>query len=135
MSSYHESMGRKKVVMVAAGILLPTHVKWYDKLYYREFLIVDFCPLLLYDRPVDVWFHIHSTYNTGRLYDAMKIVTHSLNFGLLLCKISFRFMDLSYYPPELFQIQMGLSFPFLRANDLRLSLLNIRARIFLISCT
>ena len=31
---------------------------------------------------------------------------------------------------ELFQPQMGLSFPFLRANNLRSSLLNIRARIF-----
>ena len=36
---------------------------------------------------------------------------------------------------ELFQLQMGLSFSFLRANYLRLSLLNIRARSFLISCT
>ena len=29
---------------------------------------------------------------------------------------------------ELFQLQMGLSFPFLRANDLRTSLLIIRTR-------
>ena len=36
---------------------------------------------------------------------------------------------------ESFQLQMGFSFPFLRANDLRLSLLNIRARSFLLSCT
>ena len=34
-----------------------------------------------------------------------------------------------------FQIQMGFSFPFLRANDLRLSLLILRARSFLLSCT
>ena len=33
-------------------------------------------------------------------------------------------------PPESFQLQMGFSFPFLRANDLHSSLLNIRARIF-----
>ena len=31
---------------------------------------------------------------------------------------------------DLFQLQMGLSLPFLRANDLRSSLLNIRARSF-----
>ena len=31
---------------------------------------------------------------------------------------------------ESFQIQMGFTFPFLRANDLRLSLLNIRAHSF-----
>ena len=36
---------------------------------------------------------------------------------------------------ELFQLQMGFSFPFLRANDLRSYLLNIRARSFLLSCT
>ena len=30
----------------------------------------------------------------------------------------------------MFRLQMGFSFPFLRANDLRLSLLNIRARSF-----
>ena len=36
---------------------------------------------------------------------------------------------------ESFQLQIGFSFPFLRAKDLRLSLLNIRARSFLISCT
>ena len=36
---------------------------------------------------------------------------------------------------ESFQLQMGFSFPFLRANDLGLSLLNIRARSFLLSCT
>ena len=34
-----------------------------------------------------------------------------------------------------FQLQMVFSFPFLCANDLRLSLLNIRARSFLLSCT
>ena len=34
-----------------------------------------------------------------------------------------------------FQLQMGFSFPFLRANDLSLSLLNIRAHSFLLSCT
>ena len=36
---------------------------------------------------------------------------------------------------ELFQLQMGFSFPFLHANNLRSSLLNIRARSFLLSCT
>ena len=36
---------------------------------------------------------------------------------------------------ESFQLQMVFSFPFLRANDLRSSLLNIRARSFLLSCT
>ena len=36
---------------------------------------------------------------------------------------------------ELFQLQMGFSFPFLCANDLRSSLLIIRAHIFLLSCT
>ena len=36
---------------------------------------------------------------------------------------------------ESFQIHMGLLFPFLRANDLLLSLLKIRARSFLLSCT
>ena len=36
---------------------------------------------------------------------------------------------------ESFQLQMGFSFSFLRANNLRLSLLNIRARSFLLSCT
>ena len=39
------------------------------------------------------------------------------------------------WPLESFQLQMEFSFPFLRANDLRSSLLNIRARIFLLSCT
>ena len=33
-------------------------------------------------------------------------------------------------PGESFQLQMGFLFPFLRANDLRSSLLNIRARSF-----
>ena len=36
---------------------------------------------------------------------------------------------------ESFHPQMGFSFPFLRANDLRSSLLYIRARSFLLSCT
>ena len=36
---------------------------------------------------------------------------------------------------ESFQLQMVSSFPFLHANDLRSSLLNIRARRFLLSCT
>ena len=36
---------------------------------------------------------------------------------------------------ESFQIQMGFSFPFLRANDLRLSLLIMRTHRFLLSCT
>ena len=36
---------------------------------------------------------------------------------------------------ESFHLQMGFSFPFLRANDLRSSLLIIRARSFLLSCT
>ena len=36
---------------------------------------------------------------------------------------------------ESFQLQMGFSFPFLCANNLRSSLLNIRARSFLLSCT
>ena len=35
---------------------------------------------------------------------------------------------------ESFQLQMGFSFPFLRANDLRSSLLIMRARSFLLSC-
>ena len=35
---------------------------------------------------------------------------------------------------ESFQLQIGFSFPFLRANDLRSPLLNIRARGFLLSC-
>ena len=35
----------------------------------------------------------------------------------------------------LFQLPMGFSFPFLSANDLRLSLLIIRLHIFLLSCT
>ena len=34
---------------------------------------------------------------------------------------------------ESFQLQMEFSFPFLRANDLHASLLNIRARSFLLS--
>ena len=38
-------------------------------------------------------------------------------------------------PIELFQIQMGFPFPFLCANNLCSSLLNIRARSFLLSCT
>ena len=37
-------------------------------------------------------------------------------------------------PVESFQLQMGFSFPLLRANYLRLSLLIIRTRSFLISC-
>ena len=36
--------------------------------------------------------------------------------------------------PESFQLQMGFSFPFLRANNLRLYLLIIRAHSFLLSC-
>ena len=36
--------------------------------------------------------------------------------------------------PESFQLQMGFSFPFLCANDIYSSLLNIRARSFLLSC-
>ena len=35
---------------------------------------------------------------------------------------------------ELFQLQMIISFPFLRAKDLRTSLLITRTRIFLLSC-
>ena len=35
--------------------------------------------------------------------------------------------------PESFQLQMGLSFPFLRAKDLRTSLLIMRTRSFLLS--
>ena len=42
--------------------------------------------------------------------------------------------DKKNYPPESFQLQMGFSFPLLRANDLRSSLLNIRAPSFLLSC-
>ena len=36
---------------------------------------------------------------------------------------------------ELFQIQMEFSFPLLHANDLRYSLMIIRAHSFLLSCT
>ena len=36
---------------------------------------------------------------------------------------------------ESLQLHMGFSFPFLRANDLRSSLLIIRARSFLLYCT
>ena len=36
---------------------------------------------------------------------------------------------------ESFQLQMGFLFPFLRANDLRSSLLIMRTRSFLLSCT
>ena len=39
------------------------------------------------------------------------------------------------FPGESFQIQMGFSFTFLRANDLRSSLLIMRTRSFLLSCT
>ena len=39
-----------------------------------------------------------------------------------------------YFVLESFQLQMGFSFPFLRANDLRSSLLIIRARSFLLYC-
>ena len=35
---------------------------------------------------------------------------------------------------ESFQLQMGFSFPFLRANDLRSSLLIMITRSFLLSC-
>ena len=38
-----------------------------------------------------------------------------------------------YLPVESFQLKMGLSFPFLSANDLRLSLLIMRTRSFLLS--
>ena len=41
----------------------------------------------------------------------------------------------THFVVESFQLQMGFSFSFLRANDLRSSLLNIRARSFLLSCT
>ena len=41
-----------------------------------------------------------------------------------------RMVQETHPPAELFQLQMGLSFPFLRANDLHSSLLNIRARSF-----
>ena len=44
--------------------------------------------------------------------------------------ISQMYAKLQILPSESFQLQMGLSFPFLRANDLHLSLLNIRALSF-----
>ena len=50
-------------------------------------------------------------------------------------KFSRTMKELERYLGESFQIQMGFSFPFLRANDLRASLLNIRAHIFLLFCT
>ena len=50
-------------------------------------------------------------------------------------KISGKKASLGAFFIESFQIQKGFSFPFIRANDLRSSLLNIRARSFLLSCT
>ena len=38
-----------------------------------------------------------------------------------------------YFARESFQLQMGFSFPFLRAKDLRKSLLIVRTHIFLLS--
>ena len=41
---------------------------------------------------------------------------------------------LPWWISESFQLQMGFSFPFLHANNLRSSLLIMRARSFLLSC-
>ena len=88
------------------------------------------------------------------LADATKTKSrvHQLDFigAFLQAKLKNRFffkLDIryTYYFPEYakcfgralesFQLHMGLSFSFLRANDLRSSLLNIIARSFLLSCT
>ena len=81
--------------------------------------------LLLHVSVREIHNSLVSDINNGALKDSRDeddniIISDSTSRSLLL---------------ELFQLQMGLSFPFLRANDLCSSLLNIRARNFLISCT
>ena len=44
------------------------------------------------------------------------------------------YLQLDTMKLESFQLQMGFSFPFLRANNLRLSLLIMRTCSFLLSC-
>ena len=80
--------------------------------------------------------HGSSTMRTNK-----NIYTRSVFCEQLLYQSSHLYLDphnhlLSQpFIPESFQIQMGFSFPFLRANYLRSSLLNIRACGFLLSCT
>ena len=50
-------------------------------------------------------------------------------------KLSEKDVVLVHSSTKSFQLQMVFPFPFLRANDLRSSLLNIRDRSFLLSCT
>ena len=74
---------------------------------------------------------IASMLNSGVLRSWLKILRPLLRHRFTLSIMIESIFSLL----ELFQLQMRLSFPFLRANDLRSSLLNIRAHIFLISCT
>ena len=80
-------------------------------------------------------------YNTGiGLSISLKsevptIVVHNCLKPRLLIYVRIFFLMDSSFIPESFQLQMVLSFPFLRVNDLRLSLLITRTRIFLLSCT
>ena len=64
-----------------------------------------------------------------------KLFKHMCNFGSRSEWRKGRSVISSYLDVESFQLQMGFSFPLLRDNDLRSSLLIIRARSFLLSCT
>ena len=92
------------------------------------FLFIGIPPCDLYpSTPPSSRRRLHCCYEPGCTLP--HISSHSL-FRRLLC------IPTSPPPPlELFQLQMGFSFPFLRANDLRSYLLIMRTRSFLLSCT
>ena len=71
------------------------------------------------------------------LNEFRKIMNHINNRSLLgytHTKVPI-VLTVLYIPRQSFQLQMGFSFPFLHANVLHLSLLNMRTRSISISCT
>ena len=71
----------------------------------------------------------HSVFHMTQLNDVPSTGT-SYPVAHLLLSFLFQIHSL-----ESFHLQMGFPFPFLCANYLRSSLLNVRARSFLLSCT
>ena len=91
--------------------------------FHRDFYITEI-KTLLFRLP-----HVRNLgmYHCGNISQEAFKLRSDLQEGLRRCDYIERV--------ESFKIHMGFPFPFLRAKNLRLSLLNIISRSFLLSCT
>ena len=86
------------------------------------------------------WFkkhtHIHIRACTTRKFLLIpdNCGPHCITLKTTNCTSLYHRMVCGVITMESFQVQMGFSFPFLRANNLRSSLLIMRTRRFLLSC-